>query len=1697
MSSAQALDQVKADLRALSVESRRKQPQVRDASEAALVRLGQLNVSTTPAEQLRRELLQINSDLVRPVLLACSTKHPKLIQLALQALQRLLGARLISEESGAMVVQSMWTLMEESVEEVRLLQTAMLLVSNCPGLTGRPLSKALALVLRLHFSRSSMVTQTAAATIRQCLTAVMDRVMVEDAAAPPPTGSSSEEIQPAAEDAKNLLTDLCLLVNGEQPHWLHGLTTMTRSLGLELLHAALADFPKVFSGNPHFTRLLKEQVCPLIIRLFGPTHKHSQAANSALSSTGISSGGGASSYPAPPAAPLGDLPPTAASMASSVSTQASANFAIHVRLHRLVGVLLHSYFGLVSTECEIFLTLLIRLVDSDKWPWQRMLALEVLHKLVQRPGLVAAICCAYDMKRHASKIFAVLVGALAGYVQGVFTAPREVGVGAAGSSGSAAMKETPPAMLGGMQVGPGSSPSPCFVYKGLIVPLHTSPKAVYLDMLDKQEPPPPPEGQALSLAFYTLVEVIRSVQAIIEDRCQPPSMCESLLPPPAGSANSDQSTTDSGAGDGKREELHNTLVSSLWCAALAALSLLLETSTDESATESILKSLETMVSLCGRLGLTTPRDAFITAMCKASLPAAYALAVLSSASVSQHHKGSSAGQSSSSTFAAANIQAATAGAAATASSAALAAADLTPSREFNQVVVVGPALPTPGLSSGSAAVELGKVHLTAKNMQCMRAILSVAHCHGAILGTAWHLLLTTLQHLTWVLGLKPVSGGSLVHAKGSGESGTVVTTAVVADLAVLSSMLSRLFESSQFLDDVALHHLISALCKLSMEAMQLASANKEPSLFAVAKLQETGLVNLKRMEVLWKPVTHHLLEVASHSHPGLRNLATDALISLVNAAVECVDVEISDSADETSKSGAAAATVWESDRLARLVLEPLYQLSQYHADTRTKQLACLQHLLNVCGDRLGPHWKRFIQVVGEINGHESHSEAHIRLAFRCLQQILTDFLSTLSLDCYEACIDVTASFAKQQQDLNIALTAVGCVWNITDYFFGKQPIDSGDWKPDQLWICVQVKLKDLCLDPRPAVRKSAGQTLFNTIGSHGRHLQADTWRVVLWKVLFPLLESVSEAALAAAEADAKQAAEPQGGGAGGGGILMHHSRDTVGKQWAETQTLALAGVASVFHAQQRLLLGLNDFARAWKLLLECIEQSALSANSEIAQNALNSFQELANLDASADTQEVLWQLAWHSWLRIAQQGSLPRPGPPILVPSQDFLTSLCRLLPCLFNRVTTSFGQADFTQLSAGLSQALVCPILSDSRAPYILPTNYFDSGLTPLQESVIAALETLARAFLLGPESLRPQLPNFFNLLSVYANYAVHTPKPAKLTPAADNRPENFVSLSYVAFGERCFELMVDLYKDCASQPVVVRAAVLEGMYKALRQPLCIKYNCPSQSTWRLAYKCLTSLIVCGTPVARQHADHFSGMWDALAQAIEDFLFAPHKYPPGLTVEDFEEHEALDCALVTLVRDTFLSRPDGVPVQFVDRMIALLNRGSIHSVPVSAAASDLELHRWLREELAQLCFHTLLSYSFSVEANGAATGGGGGSGGEARGAVSRAAVRTILTRCRDVLRKFVDDQRLSGHCPLPRARLTEVGLSLKALSSLLTAFKAAPQDRVDPQAWQILLDTYPAVVEAVLPNCTNFLKPLKELLHLYSDLLRVPQSAE
>ena len=43
-------------------------------------------------------------------------------------------------------------------------------------------------------------------------------------------------------------------------------------------------------------------------------------------------------------------------------------------------------------------------------------------------------------------------------------------------------------------------------------------------------------------------------------------------------------------------------------------------------------------------------------------------------------------------------------------------------------------------------------------------------------------------------------------------------------------------------------------------------------------------------------------------------------------------------------------------------------------------------------------------------------------------------------------------------------------------------------------------------------------------------------------------------------------------------------------------------------------------------------------------------------------------------------------------------------------------------------------------------------------------------------------------------------------------------------------------------------------------------------------------------------------------------------------------------------------------------------------------------------------------------------------------------------------MRKYVEDERLAGKCPLPRPRLAEITAVLKAIATLLQSLKKAPQ---------------------------------------------------
>ncbi|XP_034031912.1 protein MON2 homolog isoform X4 [Thalassophryne amazonica] len=1687
------VDNMQTDLRSLSMECKKKFPPVKEAAESGIVKIK--TIAGRNSDILFVAALKENSsEVVQPFLMGCGTKEPKITQLCLAAIQRLMSHEVVSEAAAGNIINMLWQLMENGLEELKLLQTVLVLLTTNTVVHDEVLSKAIVLCFRLHFTKDNITNNTAAATVRQVVTVVFERMVAEDERCkgiveqhPPIQGNTNRRsvstLRPSAKDAYMLFQDLCQLVNADAPYWLVGMTEMTRTFGLELLESVLNDFPEVFLQHQEFSFLLKERVCPLVIKLFSPNIKFRQGSSNAAS-------------PAPVEKPY---------------------FPICMRLLRVVSVLIKHFYSLLVTECEIFLSLLVKFLDGEKPQWLRAVAVESVHRLCVQPHLLRSFCQSYDMKQHSTKVFRDIVNALGSFIQSLFIVPSAGNTAAvimpAGGSGAGPQGTT----QGGQGTGGVSgslTTQAAFEYRGIWIPLMTvsvqgSAKATYLEMLDKVEPPSIPEGYAMSVAFSALLDLVRGITSMIEREL---SMEEE--------AAAEFSETHPGLEWRLQPGAHlvwEEMVSACWCGLLAALSLLLDASTDETATENILKAELNMASLCGRLGLVTPRDAFITAICKASLPPHYALTVLSSSAASLSSKAYSIqGQS---------VQI------------------ISPSSESHQqVVAVGQPL---------TAQPQGTVVLTAKNIQCMRTLLNLAHCHGAVLGTSWQLVLTTLQHLVWILGLKPGLGGALKPGRAVEGPSTVLTTAVMTDLPVISNILSRLFESSQYLDDVSLHHLINALCSLSLEAMDMAYGNnKEPSLFAVAKLLETGLVNMDRIEILWRPLTGHLLEkVCQHPNSRMREWGAEALTALIKAGLAYNH----------------DPPLAQNQRLQLLLLNPLKELSNVlHGDIRQKQLESVLQILQSQGDSLGTGWPLVLGVIGAIRNDQG--ESLIRTAFQCLQLVVTDFLPTMPCTCLQIVVDVAGSFGLQNQELNISLTSIGLLWNISDYFFQrgeaitqelereeealqKQAQEKGEtlnrpFHPappfDCLWLCLYAKLGELCIDPRPAVRKSAGQTLFSTIAAHGILLQQQTWHVVIWKVLFELLECVRTSSTTADKEKIES---------GGGNILIHHSRDTAEKQWAETWVLTLAGVARIFNTRRYLLQQLGDFFEAWEVLLNHIQSAALSKNNEVSLAALKSFQEIlqivtpvkdsdktgdalaamcvpsvlidplsalgpgrplvhsdslverltrysgAELQATPPGEEsaledsALWWSAWNTWFRTGTESTRPPNGATeklSFIPSQPFLTALIQIFPALYQHIKANFSMDDLRKLGVILYGAVSVPISSEA-SPFILPA-YTEAVLTSLQEAVLTALDVLQKAICVGPENLQVMYPAIFEQLLLFVEFSCKPPQYGRMeTKHVANAKYNqaeWVALNYVPFAERSLEVVVDLYHKTACHKAVISEKVLQAIIKILRMPLGLKYACPSESTWKLAVSSLLKVLSIGLPVARQHASSgkFETMWPELANAFEDFLFTKSTPPDNLSIQEFQKNEAIDVEVVLLISTEILPFANFIPKDFVGQIMTMLNKGSIHSQSPSFTEAEIDVR--MREEFSKVCFETLLQFSFS---NKVST--------PQEGYISRMALSVLLKRSQDVLRRYVEDERLSGRCPLPRQQVTEIIFVLKAISTLMDSLKKTQPENVDGNTWTQVIALYPTLVECVTCSSSEVSSALKEALGPFKDFMQPPVS--
>lgn len=137
---------------------------------------------------------------------------------------------------------------------------------------------------------------------------------------------------------------------------------------------------------------------------------------------------------------------------------------------------------------------------------------------------------------------------------------------------------------------------------------------------------------------------------------------------------------------------------------------------------------------------------------------------------------------------------------------------------------------------------------------------------------------------------------------------------------------------------------------------------------------------------------------------------------------------------------------------------------------------------------------------------------------------------------------------------------------------------------------------------------------------------------------------------------------------------------------------------------------------------------------------------------------------------------------------------------------------------------------------------------------------------------------------------------------------------------------------------------------------------------------------------------------------------------PTDRGLDEFVSDEAADCQLIELLCTQVLPYSASIPKDFILKVVVLLNKGSIHSATNSSIDSETELT--LREEFAKTCFETLLQFSLIDDDSQALVLSGEENSG---GFAGRLAVTALLHRFQEVLKKFVEDEKHSGKCPLPR----------------------------------------------------------------------------
>ncbi|KAH9810864.1 hypothetical protein DFH28DRAFT_1224390 [Melampsora americana] len=1526
-----------SDFQALASETKRKHADVREAADKALNLL-----KLTPDQVLASFHKNISppstyvEDIIKPIFMGCGTKNVKVVAIALGSLQRLISMDVMPPSKIPQIVAILTSVLPLGVEiQLRILQTLPSLFTRCSlYLHDTLLADALLLCFRLQDSRIGVVSSTSAATLRQLVMVVFEGVAEEDQAVRVATAARSQldpireetnfsvviptsersngddqaeaagerkiVLRPSAKDAYLVFEDLCLLVNGDSPSFLK-LQSLPKTFGLELIESVMTGHSHLFQQHPELIFVLRAQLCPLLIR--------------AMSEKPV--------------------------------------FALTLRLMRVAFLLLKQFCDELVVESEVFLSLLIKTVaidhtdgHTDPGPlWLRVLALEIFRGLCADFALLIRIYERYDLdhQERTSGIFTSMMSTLNRLAS---ERPTLLGINHDITSGpSFAHQSTPGANVGvqGMidgVVGMATQAAAPLVgaqqQSGLTLPTATM-KLQCIDQLDKAEAPPIPETYVYLLSLQCLSNVAEgfaghSLSRHEEIRRQGSSESPDATISPAAL------NLDNLASLPATDKLRiiRSMADASWPALLASLSFFVATNLDDDLFSETLSSMQSFTYACGVLDLPTPRDAFLLTFCKFAVPPAIV----------------------------ANVAAESSGSAA-----------MKPSQSVLNV-------DNSGLGASSALTSL-----STRSFAFLRTVLSVAQYLAGSLASTWYTVFDTLQNAEFVLSSK--SKKRSVSTMSSSTQPPALSN-VESDETGVQNSIQRLFDCSRSLEAAAFTSFIAALCRLSSEMAGLISGEEQSNSvelpktptsirkrasgmnssrvlrpndrsFCVTKLGAVALLNISRIinaepDLGWTPITSHLLAVMRfHEAPSnIRLQAADALDQILLSAPK----HISD-ADESNQRRVQNQIIEtlsrQTDPESRPQNSTDLEVRKSGFDTLFKilennghsfiagWLSILDVLCTACPSPL-TYEPSYLSVVPSKQS-TTKTSALIRASFPSLQLICTDFLTALELEELRQCISVLAEFGRQTEDINIALTAGGLLWQVSDHVQGQnKATSSDDHRYVELWMYLLSKLLKLSDASRQEVRDGAIQTLFRTIGLYGNLLSEGVWYELLWEVVFPLIDLLSKSISSTSYGiedqpvdgtDIQSVRQPNGA-----------SLALSAKQLDDSKILVLESTGKVlFDHMSSHIIKTPKFHEMWSTLIQHLHQSFIRDRPAVATVAMRAMAMILSADLSnvndQDMVKAAWEFAWDSVVEMGKVISSEHDHQSF---SGIYFTQVALEA---YVKVMRTLQTA--TRLTMDLERVTTLLNICKSVVTYSHSPDYRPDvdTLPPLQSVVMSTLDEIQFDTPGVPSALITLLSEL-STLAFTSSFDAHDP--------SSNRPTS-THVSYVAMCKAAQPRLVGLHAKFNSLPGIYNTNATSQLFRSFSVAMKSKYQCPpaykhgkAPPLWKTATtsfltivrSCLPSLLQIEQSV---EPTAFKNVWVQLIETFSAGLLADCEFSQSLELDQQRAEENFDLALIASLEVDILPHlgGPGIPDETIQLLANALQEASrLHDLSSLASPATL-----------------------------------------------------------------------------------------------------------------------------------------------------------